>query len=297
LHHDGWIFFRKIKNLPAILKPLNGRLPLLLPMSVRIILVACYGTNKLSLILSMKNRTLVIGDIHGAYLALQQVLKRAEINENDTLIFLGDYVDGWSQSCEVIEYLIQLNNRYHCIFIKGNHDAWCEEWLETGNTYDAWLFHGGVQTLASYENASEETIINHLQFFNRMLNYYVDAQNNLFIHAGYASMNGPEKEMYISNYRWDRTLWEMALSMDKQVKRDSKFYPKRLKLYREIFIGHTPTVNYDTDVPMNAVNVWNIDTGAAFNGKLTIMDAETKVFWQSDAVQTLYPDEKGRNRD
>jgi serine/threonine protein phosphatase 1 len=245
----------------------------------------------------MKTRTLVIGDIHGAYLALQQVLKRADINENDTLIFLGDYVDGWSQSCDVIEYLIQLNTQYRCIFIKGNHDAWCEEWLETGNTYDAWLFHGGIQTLASYENASEETIIKHLQFFKRMLNYYVDAQNNLFIHAGYSSMNGPGKEMYISNYRWDRTLWEMALSMDKQVKGDSKFYPKRLKLYTEIFIGHTPTINYDTDVPMNAVNVWNVDTGAAFNGKLTIMDVETKTFWQSDMVQTLYPNERGRNRD
>jgi serine/threonine protein phosphatase 1 len=245
----------------------------------------------------MRNRTLVIGDIHGAYLALQQVLKRADINENDTLIFLGDYVDGWSQSCDVIEYLIQLKDQYRCIFIKGNHDAWCEEWLETGNTYDAWLFHGGIQTLASYKNASEETILKHLQFFNRLLNYYVDAQNNLFIHAGYASMNGPEKEMYISNYRWDRTLWEMALSMDKQVKRDSKFYPKRLKLYTEIFIGHTPTTNYDTDVPINAVNVWNIDTGAAFNGKLTVMDAETKTYWQSDVVKTLYPSERGRNRD
>lgn len=245
----------------------------------------------------MKNRTLIIGDIHGAYLALEQVLKRANINESDTLIFLGDYVDGWSQSFEVIDYLIQLNKKYHCIFIKGNHDAWCEEWLETGNTYEAWLFHGGIATIESYADIPEETQQTHLQFFKRMLNYFVDAQNNLFIHAGYASMHGPEKEMYASNYRWDRTLWEMALSMDKQVKKDSKFYPHRLKLYAEIFIGHTPTVHYDIVVPMNAVNVWNIDTGAAFNGKLTVMDMETKTFWQSDVVQTLYPAEKGRNKD
>jgi serine/threonine protein phosphatase 1 len=47
---------------------------------------------------------------------------------------------------------------------------------------------------------------------------------------------------------------------------------------------------------MNAVNVWNIDTGAAFNGRLSILEVESKKFWQSDVVQNLYPDETGRNR-
>lgn len=243
----------------------------------------------------MKSRTLVIGDIHGAYLALKQVLSKADITKDDTLIFLGDYVDGWSQSFEVIEYLIELAERNTCIFIKGNHDAWCEEWLETGQTNPSWLFHGGEETIKSYSNTTKEVLKDHLAFFKSMLNYYVDNNNDLFIHAGYSSMHGPEKEMYASNYRWDRTLWEMALTMDKRIKEDSKLYPKRLKLYHEIYIGHTPTLNYDVEVPMNAVNVWNIDTGAAFLGKLTVLDIETKEFWQSDVVQTLYPVEKGRN--
>jgi len=47
---------------------------------------------------------------------------------------------------------------------------------------------------------------------------------------------------------------------------------------------------------MNGCNVWNVDTGAAFYGKLTAMDIDTKKFWQSDPVQQLYPNEKGRNR-
>ncbi|CEN50774.1 hypothetical protein CCAN11_2200005 [Capnocytophaga canimorsus] len=34
-------------------------------------------------------RTLVIGDIHGAYKALVQVLERAKIQKDDFLIFLG----------------------------------------------------------------------------------------------------------------------------------------------------------------------------------------------------------------
>jgi serine/threonine protein phosphatase 1 len=245
----------------------------------------------------MKNRTLVIGDIHGAYLALKQVLERAQITTSDRLIFLGDYVDGWSQSYEVINFLITLSESYNCLFIKGNHDTWCEEWLQEKNPVEEWLFHGGKSTVDSYAGKSESTKKKHLEFFNRMRNYYIDSDNNLFIHAGYTSMHGPEKEMYTSNYNWDRTLWEMALTMDKRIQKDSKSYPKRLKLFNEIYIGHTPTLNYDINEPMNAINVWNIDTGAAFYGRLSMLDTMTKEFWQSDIVKELYPNEKGRNKD
>jgi serine/threonine protein phosphatase 1 len=245
----------------------------------------------------MKARTLVIGDIHGAYLALKQLLLRSNVSENDTLIFLGDYVDGWSQSAEVIDLLVHLNETHHCIFIRGNHDTWCEEWMQTGNANATWLFHGGQSTVDSYENVSVEKRAEHLAFFNRLRNFYVNDNNCLFIHAGYTSMHGPEKETYSTNYSWDRTLWEMSLTMDKRIEKESRLYPKRLKLYNEIFIGHTPTLNYDVEIPMNAINVWNIDTGAAFYGKLSILDIDTKQYWQSDIVKTIYPLEKGRNTD
>lgn len=47
--------------------------------------------------------------------------------------------------------------------------------------------------------------------------------------------------------------------------------------------------------PMNAANVWNIDTGAAYKGPVTVMNVETKEFWQSDDAYTFYPNENGRN--
>jgi serine/threonine protein phosphatase 1 len=244
----------------------------------------------------MKARTLVIGDIYGAYRALVQVLDRVKITENDTLIFLGDYVDGWSQSKQVIDYLLELELKCKCIFIKGNHDVWCEEWLSSGKTNDVWLFHGGSFTVNSYQNLSSLEKSKHLDFYSRMKNYHVDENNKLFIHAGFSSMHGPSKEVYSSNYNWDRTLWEMALSVDKNIPLNSVRYPKRLKLFNEIFIGHTPTIDFGSFEPMNSVNVWNVDTGAAFQGKLSVIDAESKQFWQSDVVRELYPEEKGRNK-
>lgn len=241
-------------------------------------------------------RTFVIGDIHGAFRALQQVIRRVAPRREDRLIFLGDYVDGWSQSRQVIDYLMQLDTEYDCIFIKGNHDAWCEEWLDGWGASPDWLFHGGEATVGSYAGITPGEIGRHLAFFSRMRPYYEDGLGHLFIHAGFSSMHGPAAEHYASNYFWDRTLWETALAIDDRIPPTSLFYPKRLLLYDEIYIGHTPTTNYGFDVPMHRCNVWNVDTGAAFTGKITVMDIVTKNFTQSDTVQKLYPGESGRNK-
>lgn len=245
----------------------------------------------------MKTRTLVIGDIHGADLALQQAMDRAKVTHKDKIICLGDYVDGWSGSSAVIRRLIRLNETNECIFIKGNHDAWCEEWLDNEASNITWLYNGGEATLSSYEHFSREDKQLHLRFFQRMCGYYTDGRNRLFLHAGFSSMHGPAHETYASNFSWDRTLWETALALDPALEKTSPYYPKRLKLFEEIYIGHTPTINYGTDQPMNRANLWNMDTGAAFDGRVSVLDIDTKEYWQSDPVRALYPKEKGRNRD
>lgn len=241
-------------------------------------------------------RTYVIGDIHGALKALIQVLNKVQPTNEDTFIFLGDYVDGWSESAQVIDYLIDFNKHHQCVFVKGNHDVWTMDWLQGKSIDPIWLKHGGMETMDSYKGLSEERKAQHLDFYQNMHNYFVDDKNRLFIHAGFSSMHGPASEFYMSNYTWDRTLWEMALTMDNRIQKDSVLYPNRLKLYHEIYIGHTPTINYKVDVPMNGCNVWNIDTGAAFTGKLSIMNIDTKQFFQSDMVKELYPNEVGRNK-
>lgn len=239
-------------------------------------------------------KTLVIGDIHGGLKALVQLLERAVITTNDKLIFIGDYVDGWSDSAKLVTFLIQLSEKQDCLFIKGNHDIWCEAWLKTGIANNIWLQHGGQNTLESYSTIDEEWKQKHIAFFESMPFYHISENNDLFIHAGFTSMHGPAKEFHQSNYNWDRTLWEMAVAMDNRIKKDSVSFPKRLALFNEIYIGHTPTLTYTCPTPMHACNVWNVDTGAAFSGKLTGLDIDTKEFWQSDCVKDLYPGETGR---
>ena len=242
-------------------------------------------------------RTFAIGDIHGGLKALLQVLNKIEVTEEDTLIFMGDYVDGWSESAQVVDFLIDLSQKNNCVFIKGNHDVWCENWLKDNNDVNpSWFMHGGKETIDSYQDFSASEKETHLQFFQNAKMYYLDTKNRLFLHAGFTSMHGIEKETFTHKFCTDRTLWEMALVMDKKIGLGHNLYPKRLKHYKEIFIGHTPTTNYDESEPMNAINIWNVDTGAAFKGKVTAMNIDTKAFFQSENLPSLYPNETGRNK-
>jgi serine/threonine protein phosphatase 1 len=241
-------------------------------------------------------RTFVIGDIHGGLKALEQVLMQTDSQYDDRFIFLGDYVDGWSESAQVISFLIDFKSKHDVIFIRGNHDQWCGEWLKTGKFDSTWLAHGGLETIKSYSGFSHKEKQEHFLFFDDLVDFHIDHDNRLFVHAGFTSMHGVHKEVYRSNFSWDRTLWEAALLMKEQTLDESNIYfPKRFRHYKEIYIGHTPTTNYSIDIPIQAGKLWNVDTGAAFTGKVSIMEVESKRYWQSDQVAALYPDEKGRN--
>ena len=111
-----------------------------------------------------------IGDIHGGLKALQQVLERAKITPQDQLIFLGDYVDGWSDSANVISFLIEISQPHNCIFMRGNHDDLVHHWLKTDEQNENWLKHGGQSSKDAYSQLSKTEIEEHKNFFNNLEN-------------------------------------------------------------------------------------------------------------------------------
>lgn len=260
-------------------------------------------------------RTLVIGDIHGGLRAFKQVLERSGFdNSKDKIIFLGDYADGWSETAELVQVLIELQEASgdRHIFIRGNHDAWVEEWLTTGERKHVWINQGGQATFDSYVRTGHLADHKHRMFFYKLHNYYVDEQNRGFVHGGFVSRKGIGHEEYQSEYYWDRDLWNLAVLLHgKETQENEK--NARFRKHKEVYIGHTATCNWRCKphlpeygdlfqvmkngpiiVPMNRCNVWNMDTGAGFEGKLSMMDIDTKEVFQSDYVRELYPDEKGR---
>ncbi|CAM9781535.1 unnamed protein product [Pylaiella littoralis] len=66
---------------------------------------------------------MVVGDVHGQYFDLLNILKRWRPDHN--LLFLGDYVDRGQFSCEVILHLFALKLRHpdKVYLIRGNHEC------------------------------------------------------------------------------------------------------------------------------------------------------------------------------
>ncbi|MCM4154898.1 metallophosphoesterase family protein [Gramella sp. AN32] len=240
-------------------------------------------------------RTFAIGDLHGGLKGLIQLLERIDLTTEDTLIFLGDYVDGWSDSANTVTYLISLARQNSCVFLRGNHDDLLQKWLEKNELNQKWLEHGGQSSIDAYRRLNQEEIEQHIQFFREMFNYHIDAENRLYVHAGFTNVNGPDFEYHDTGFYWDRTLWEMVLALNEDLKVDDLFYPKRLTHFKEIYIGHTPVTRINEIEPVNRANVWNVDTGAAFKGKISAIEVKTKKIYQSDPVFELYPQEEGRN--
>jgi len=256
-------------------------------------------------------RTFCVGDIHGGYLGLVQVLQKVNFDyDNDKLIALGDVTDGWPDVAESIEELMKIKN---LVYLRGNHDDWTLKFmsdvLENGPTHynHVWYAQGGKATYESYFNneSNRGLVEKHLKFLKDAHIYYLDEENRIFMHAGFdpneplierdKNWNG-KSTTYSSDdanpiFFWDRSFWNHQVSRWRiggvaEVHED----------YKEIYIGHTPTINYDEEgVPMNIGNVWNMDTGATYDGRLSLMDIDTKEITQSEPLFELYPDHMGRN--
>lgn len=228
------------------------------------------------------SRVLAMGDIHGSYQQMLQCFERSNFDfDNDTLIQLGDICDGNQPYIyECVELLLTVKN---LIQIRGNHDDWFITWLNTGMHPADWK-QGGWSTMESYSKHVKRSPINpvdipetHIKFFTGMHDKYVDEKNRLFIHGGF-DRNIKLRQQDRNEYWWNRSLFEKAMSC----KGNSVL--KISDDFSEIFIGHTTTLCCNTTNPIYAGNlIYNIDTGAGSdNGKLTIMDVDTKEFWQSD---------------
>lgn len=232
----------------------------------------------------------VIGDIHGELDKLINCIKSINLTREDKLIFLGDYVDRGPDSYGVIEYLINLSKNHECIFIRGNHD---DSWMNgiINDNFPLWK-QGAQQTMLSYNKVEINPEI-HLDFFNNLLSYYIDEDNNLYVHGGF------NRHVYIEHqepediYWWDRDLVHLARSWS-MMNPEAQKYKFKIKgsgeygKFKEIFVGHTPVQMLTKNnkplltTPQNYANIWVCDTGAGKyeDGLVTIMNVETKEYKQ-----------------
>jgi len=239
-------------------------------------------------------KTFVLGDLHGAHKALTQCITRSDINPDvDILIFLGDIVDGWREIPECVEELLKFKN---LVAIRGNHCQWFMNFAKTGYIEPMWYKQGGKATLNRYENELA-MIQDHMEkYFNKTVISYVDIERNYaFMHGGY-NWHIPLDQNEDSFIMWDRHMVSTAQTWEYE-KYNAQGHLLQFKEFTKIFVGHT-TTQWASDkrykeslYPAFLSNLINLDTGAGWNGKLTIMDIDSLQYWQSDLVTELYPDE------
>jgi len=227
-------------------------------------------------------RILTIGDCHGNIKALKQCLKRSNFDyKKDKLICLGDVCDGFEWTRECFDELLKIKN---LVYILGNHDWWVMQYysgkLSDPHEQHLWTSQGGKNTLKSYEYK----IMNkeHLNVLRNAKLYHLENNGkDLFVHAGII----PQKKL--EDHDEDVFLWDRELVYNARKKHNSRPNVKYSD-YENIFVGHTTTQVFHFVKPLHFCNVWMLDTGAGWSGKLTIMDINTKEYWQSNLATELY---------
>jgi serine/threonine protein phosphatase 1 len=246
----------------------------------------------------MQSRTLVIGDIHGNFNALKEVLSIARFKiDADRLICLGDYIDGYDQPVEVVDYLIEINDRspFENIFIMGNHDAWLVDALNDDLSnfrdqdyievkYSTWIRQGGEETYHAYLALTDEKILQHKSKFYDLLKYYHISDNKLYVHAGFDPDIGFEatKNNDYTPFLWNRSLFERAYTEWRLSTRGvGSSEDIKITEFDTIYIGHTPTINFGISEPIKMGNVLNLDQGCKIDGRLTAWVEEEGTYFQS----------------
>lgn len=209
-----------------------------------------------------------VGDIHGCLDKLNNLLDKLNIQPNDTVVTLGDYVDRGPDSYGVIERLLKLRTQCNCIFITGNHDALFfdddkfRSDIEPKYRYTMWN-QGARETYNSYIKAGVTPEV-HYDFYKLLESYYVlelNGEKHLFVHGGYNRHKLLEDQKNnLDTFLWDRDLLGAAIAnYNRTVPEDYPF--KNKDGFKHIYVGHTPVTHWGFHKPMLFQNVWAMDTG------------------------------------
>ena len=208
-------------------------------------------------------RLIAIGDIHGYYRKLLNLLEKIDPKEEDQLVFLGDYVDRGPDSYSVVKLLDEFAKDFpKSVFLMGNHEDFIVSLFKGNKNTDAreqWIkINGGGSTLRSYRIAGK--YLNIHQDFYMGLQFFHETQEFFFCHAGV------RPGVKLAKQRRSN-----LVSIREPFLRSSENFGKI------VVHGHTITDNQNPEFCPNRIN---IDTGASWGGPLTAIELPSRKIWQ-----------------
>lgn len=227
-------------------------------------------------------RRIVIGDVHGHYNGLMNLLEAIAPHSEDEVYFLGDLIDRGPHSAQVVEFV--KNSPYQSLL--GNHEQLLLESFPNGQIYSpalqAWLQSGGQATIASYGDAG--ILLEHIDWL-RTLPTHLDLGDIWLVHAG-VHPDMPLQQQTSHEFCWIREEFHNS---------SQPYFANKT-----IITGHTITFTFPGVTPGAIVKGqgWlGIDTGAYHpkSGWLTALDVDNGKVYQANVythiVRTLMLEE------
>jgi serine/threonine protein phosphatase 1 len=245
-------------------------------------------------------RTFAIGDIHGDLAALTKLFSRLPLlTRDDTVVFLGDYLDRGPDSAGVVAWIRALtaSSDARIVTLRGNHEdawlavtdvGWPEFVLPRGNgCFECYRsFTGGPVPVEDEFTAPEEMKAMFAGSFfpadvlawMRALPFFFEDEHAIYVHAGIKrNETGFPHPSQVEPQR--ALLWL----------RDSDFFENyRGKL---VVFGHTTTDTLPHELssytPDDPADLWagpacvGLDTGAGKGGFLTAVELPARRVYES----------------
>lgn len=209
------------------------------------------------------NKTFVVGDIHGCYYTLLDLLEILPDNAN--VIFTGDLLDKGKHSFEVVDLIMNNKNFYS---VKGNHEEFFIKYIKDSlngtmnNTWNTNIAYGGLNTIDSYMNKEENILNKHYDWIKNLPLYF--EIDKFFITHGFGLPYYKRRK----NKSFHRAILNnRILNSNKHRKEWEDNY-----LNYNIFniFGHD-----DSDKVIKGDNYLGIDTGLIYDRKLTAVKLST----------------------
>ncbi|HHT7803425.1 serine/threonine protein phosphatase [Streptococcus suis] len=219
----------------------------------------------------MKPEYFVVGDIHGKYQLLVDLLQKWN-PERQQLIFLGDLIDRGEDSKACLELVMDLVQNQGAICLTGNHERMFLAWLrDPQDRYDHYQRNGGDTTINSLLGRSLDASVDgmvdahqvseqygELIDFLKSCPYYLETELYIFVHAGVDLTLDDWRETSEHDMVWLR----------------SKFHEAANETGKWIIFGHTPVYNlFGTKTRIS--QIWDsgdgkigMDGGAVYGGVL-----------------------------
>jgi len=159
-------------------------------------------------------RLLAIGDIHGCSRAFDALLLAVQIEPEDQLVTLGDYVDRGPDSRGVLDRVIALHKQGRMVCLRGNHEIMMLQARRSFDSLKFWLAVGGREAAESYGGHGLIDWLRHVpdehwDFLENGCADWYETESHFFVHAN-VSPDLPLAEQPSTMLHWENfNIWTM----------------------------------------------------------------------------------------